>query len=707
MATAISLALNTSAKSVTLTGDEIAERETVNVTLTNTSQYTGNSSDLILGIINRGTLVASLGTTSNLFTTSYTGALNLNTCELTNAMGNRIKDSNKRFSLALWDITGSDLLVNDTIQIQNNPYTTTMSDPTAVAKIGYGNSTSFTVALRAKLDGIEALADVTDSVNVNAAGALMNSDFTNADSLMVANTSGTPSNLQLGTSTMVGNTTGVVKAMTPAQIRTLINVDDGANAVTSTVIDTHGGVLHGDFSSNGLIARTGAGTYAYFTAPSSTVVSRTDYQVLTNKTLTSPGINSTTLITADSAEINFLATANLEAGDFTKLAALTATAAEINKIDGYTGTFTMLNFLATTGLASGDFRKLADVTASTAEINILDGVTASTAELNIMDGVTASTAELNTLDGITSNVTELNLLDGFTEILTTVADTDAKLVTAGAVVDYVTGFKIDNLTKGDDNTDLNATSTYHGLSPKRSGVATQFLNGAGAWTVPAGSGDAIAPATNTSHFIPTWSTANSKTLLNGLAFSTDGTLTANSTAKIVAEKAIKTYVDALKLDDTASPDDNTDNNASSTAHGLLAKLPGDSGKFMDGTGTWANGFTYYGTAIKGNILYSDGSSWAVLAPSTAGYFLQTNTSTAIPSWNAMRYQTSFTSSNLSSGVLTVGHDLGKQYLSSVNLINSAGEIMGPDYVDFTNSSSLTLSVASYSWTGTGYVICSL
>lgn len=41
-----------------------------------------------------------------------------------------------------------------------------------------------------------------------------------------------------------------------------------------------------------------------------------------------------------------------------------------------------------------------------------------------------------------------------------------------------------------------------------------------------------------------------------------------------------------KLDDLASPDDNTDLNASVSAHGLLSKLPDDAGKFLDGTGAW-------------------------------------------------------------------------------------------------------------------------
>lgn len=42
-----------------------------------------------------------------------------------------------------------------------------------------------------------------------------------------------------------------------------------------------------------------------------------------------------------------------------------------------------------------------------------------------------------------------------------------------------------------------------------------------------------------------------------------------------------------KLDDLSAPDDNTDRNASTSAHGLLPKLPNVATQFLTGTGTWA------------------------------------------------------------------------------------------------------------------------
>lgn len=45
--------------------------------------------------------------------------------------------------------------------------------------------------------------------------------------------------------------------------------------------------------------------------------------------------------------------------------------------------------------------------------------------------------------------------------------------------------------------------------------------------------------------------------------------------------------DAIKLDDLAAPDDNTDLNASTSAHGLLRKLSNTATEFLNGQGDWA------------------------------------------------------------------------------------------------------------------------
>jgi hypothetical protein len=46
-------------------------------------------------------------------------------------------------------------------------------------------------------------------------------------------------------------------------------------------------------------------------------------------------------------------------------------------------------------------------------------------------------------------------------------------------------------------------------------------------------------------------------------------------------------IDAIKLDDLATPDDNTDLNASTSRHGLLRKLDNDGAHYLDGQGNWS------------------------------------------------------------------------------------------------------------------------
>lgn len=103
--------------------------------------------------------------------------------------------------------------------------------------------------------------------------------------------------------------------------------------------------------------------------------------------------------------------------------------------------------------------------------------------------------------------------------------------------------KLDDLSAPDDNTDLNASTTAHGLLPKLNNVVTDFLNGQGGYTAPA-------------------------TLAHATSHQSGGS-------------------DAVKLDNLSAPDDNTDLNASTTKHGLLLKLDNVVTNFLTGQGTWA------------------------------------------------------------------------------------------------------------------------
>ena len=76
------------------------------------------------------------------------------------------------------------------------------------------DSNVFTDADHTKLDGIETSADVTDATNVDAAGAVMNSDLDGKGELLVGDGSGDPTALAVGTNNYVltadsGEATGV------------------------------------------------------------------------------------------------------------------------------------------------------------------------------------------------------------------------------------------------------------------------------------------------------------------------------------------------------------------------------------------------------------------------------------------------------------------------------------------------------------------
>lgn len=64
--------------------------------------------------------------------------------------------------------------------------------------------------------------------------------------------------------------------------------------------------------------------------------------------------------------------------------------------------------------------------------------------------------------------------------------------------------------------------------------------------------------------------------------------------------------DAIKLDDLSAPDDNTDLNASTSAHGLLKKLSNNAAEFMNGVGAWATpADAYPGLMLGVTFVYTD------------------------------------------------------------------------------------------------------
>lgn len=80
--------------------------------------------------------------------------------------------------------------------------------------------------------------------------------------------------------------------------------------------------------------------------------------------------------------------------------------------------------------------------------------------------------------------------------------------------------------------------------------------------------------------------------------------------------------DAVKIDDLAAADDNTDLNATTSAHGLLPKLGGGTTNFLRADGTWAAPSGSSSPLTTKGDIYSYSTADARLAVGTNGQFLR-------------------------------------------------------------------------------------
>jgi len=79
--------------------------------------------------------------------------------------------------------------------------------------------------------------------------------------------------------------------------------------------------------------------------------------------------------------------------------------------------------------------------------------------------------------------THVTPFDSLTEAI---SDLDAAIVANDGDITTIQGTKLDDWATPDDNTDLDATTTEHGLLPKLSDQTDEFLRGDGTWAVPVG-----------------------------------------------------------------------------------------------------------------------------------------------------------------------------------------------------------------------------
>ena len=79
-----------------------------------------------------------------------------------------------------------------------------------------------------------------------------------ASSVLVANTLGSPTALTVGTNTVIGRLGGNITTLTASDIRTLINVEDGADVTDATNVAAAGAIMKTIFTAKGQIISSSA-----------------------------------------------------------------------------------------------------------------------------------------------------------------------------------------------------------------------------------------------------------------------------------------------------------------------------------------------------------------------------------------------------------------------------------------------------------------
>lgn len=139
---------------------------------------------------------------------------------------------------------------------------------------GTGDPEDLTKAQVLTFLNVEDGADVTDATNVAAAGAVMAATF-DAHTILAATTDDTPAALTVGEATVVGRATGGnIAALTATQLRTIANVEDGADVTDAANVNTAGAVMEADYNAHTILAATTDNTPAALTVGEATVVGR-------------------------------------------------------------------------------------------------------------------------------------------------------------------------------------------------------------------------------------------------------------------------------------------------------------------------------------------------------------------------------------------------------------------------------------------------
>jgi len=277
-----------------------------------------------------------------------------------------------------------------------------------------------------------------------------------------------------------------------------------------------------------LDSNTVSGTLAEFNTAlqGDSFVSLTGSETLTNKTLTSPVLNTPTIGTSFAIGSATITEAELEILD-----GATVTTAELNILDGVTATASELNILDGVTSTTSELNILDGVTATATELNKTDGLTSTPTELNILDGATVTTSEINKLDGVTASTAELNIVAGKTfkdssGTLTTTSDTEipsSKVIAAhvSSAIGLVGGF---TPIANDASFPATASQPDNGIIISIADAQGVVINGSGVSTT--GRTTDGTPATVTINSFP--SSLYSETLASGVGLQVVSTGSSNT-----------------------------------------------------------------------------------------------------------------------------------------------------------------------------------
>lgn len=133
--------------------------------------------------------------------------------------------------------------------------------------------------------------------------------------------------------------------------------------------------------------------------------------------------------------------------------------------------------------------------------------------------------------------------------------------------------KLDDLAAPDDNTNLDASTTKHGLMPKFPG-GTDFLRADKTWTTPAGGGDVVGPASATDGHLAVFDGATGKVIKDGGAPGGGGGYTQGARVYNNANITISTASDTALTFNSERYDADTIHDTGSNTSRLTCKTAG-------------------------------------------------------------------------------------------------------------------------------------